>query len=438
MNVCHPEFLTFENRSVGCLNCQTVLYDEINDFLKSLKPHFSLYFAQIYAQRTGNLDFRCKIPIENIPDVLPTRDMFVRYDALLQTIRLLGMINQPFVSYSNTDMFDRSGTLNVKIVENFLEKFQALIEKESGDAEKMTKDEKQYLVKVLKTVHSYVNDLSTPDSNVIDQFCEVYAPYAWSFDPAPAVILKLEEPESLAAVLKQVNRDATAIRAHYSPYSLQFEIVYVMSYVLLLSDDVDAIASLVLGLAARICKGFFVQPMREECRRILMSKLKRSVRNSTVLQNKIKLLQTERCRDHVSLELLRDIKTLRELFEQEFEAFWCSKHENTRSSKIISYAETQVFPSLLFADDAQYYAFALIMPYLMKHYDKKNDTLRKHVTSKAKSLMDVIERLIYKMKDYEDPGYWTLDAFKLFVGSDETFKDSFQEMFKCFAVEDSD
>jgi hypothetical protein len=438
-NVCHTEFLRFEGRSVTCHKCARILYREINDFLGNLKPHFSLFFAQLYANQTGNLNVKCKIPIENVPDVLPFRDVFIKYETLVQTVRLLGIMNRPFVTYANTEAFDRNGTLNVKIVQKFLDKFQKLIDRESEieDDEQMSERDKRHIINTLKVVHTYIGR-KAEGTNAIDQFCEVYAPYAWSFDPAPAERKHLEDPESMASVLKQINRDTTAIRARYSPYSLHFEIVYVMVYVLMLSDDVDAIASVVLGLVARACKNFFRWPMHEECRKILANKLKKNVRNSTVLQNRVKLLQTGRCRDYVSLELMRDVKTLHDVFDKEFEAFWCSTHEPglLRSEKIVLYAETQVFPSLLFADDAQYYGFVLVMPFLLKHYDRKNDVLQKNVTSRAKTLIDVVEHFVYRMKGFENPDYWTLDVFKLFMGSDDKLKDSIQDVFRCFMMEE--
>lgn len=421
VGICHPESVSFVSRTVYCNECRRTLYDDINKYLSELPPHLSVYVAQKFAESTGQIyDVRCKLPLLHLPGILPSDAVFVTYDTLVQVVRLLGIMNGSFVVYNNA-LADRTN-LDTRIIEGFLVKFKNMIAKQHDH---FLSEQKQ-LLDLLNVMIEYMEKtVSGGDyTNFVDQFSNVYVPYVKHFENQ-LITTTTSDSNLLIDLYTQVNGDANEIRRVYGKHSLQFELTYVMVYVYLFTESLDVAMNVILRFVSQACKPDHFVRHNEEFEPAFFSRLAKT--HNRQLMRRVETLRREGCREYISVELLRDVDQLQDIFNQGFTL-------ETDSNMVVQYAKTQGFPSVLFSTESHYYGFLFIMTILKQNYDSKNNVLRKNTVSKCKTVLDFVQEFIERFNAFskDDTKYWTIDVFKMFLCSDATFQKRYEEMFRMF------
>lgn len=380
------------NRQLFCQSpdCNRLILDVNKQLTEVELPSCASYLAKHYAQWTGDLHVPCRITIKDIPGIKPDY-VEISYFNLLNTIELLGAVNQEFIACKNHH-FNVKETLKAKILENFIDYYMNMVdtlEHEQGDIEK-----------ILKAILKQMKDsFNTQDYNIFEYYFKVICPYVKTIDSSfREETLEVHSP---AEFFLHLSQNASEIRKQRSPYCLPFDITYIMIYCFACHRNLDVVANFVFDLIARLCTQYFDPPTfyHQACKNTLHSLIGHD--SNTPLYYLTKEIQKGQASDLFSLDFYGKFAHLQQLLFAEF-----ARTVSTPSDTITKFAFAQSFPFILFPNSLNYYGFMCMMGYATSKLNLKNNArFEKGTCAHAKEIFHFIESYAKRIETFANGTY---------------------------------
>lgn len=404
--LCHDknEIHINENRQLFCKVCNRLILDVNKHLTIDTLPIFSSFLAKHYANWTGDVHVPCRIVIKDIPGIEP-RYVEISYFNLINTIELLGTLNQDFIQCKNHH-FDVKVTLKSKILENFIDYYMNMINTIEYD--------KEDIEKILKAILRQMKEsFNTNDYNIFEYYLNIICPYVKTFDSTVREeIVNVDCPGEFFVHLSQ---NATIIRKHFGKYCLPFDVIYIMIYCFACHKDLDIVANFVFDLIARLCNKYFDEPTKyqEKCKTLVNTHIHFSKKSE--LYHITKALQEGKAAEIFSIDFYDKFAKLQQLIFAEF-----CKVVSTPSDVITKFAFSQSFPFILFPNSANYYSFMCMMGYATSKLNLKHVAhFEKGASSSARQIMHFVEDYVHKVENFGKGTFMKISQIKEVLSSPE-------------------
>ena len=388
----------------------------ITDFLcRVVSPEWSATLAHEFARETGLVDVPCKFHVNQFKDRLVPETVITRLSTVLRGLELLKAIHAPFLADASP--------VNPKLFKTLMTEYMTLIDRVSSECNQDGTTE---------TVKAILTNMKDAFSNVdmFDQYFNVLVPYV-KRAAATTELSKEFRSEHLGAALQGELMLSNAIRNHFSPYCVPFDVIHVMVLCYLCGDHVDLMYNIVLDFASKLCCDYFSFPISQ--------KFRIGIEIQKFLDNCITPTKNYKLYSH--LQKYRDPNGLADYFEEKFLIGYGQLESEIRkhvpmadsNDKIDRLIYQQTFPYMLFEKDSDYYSFVMALA----HFASKSNlgssstivtgslSVPKGVERECKRVYRFVKKCMTKVKEFTFSGEvkvcWTKHMFELFVASDPFF-----------------
>lgn len=434
--LCHGEsaIVLGDGPSLQCITCHNTPIPDVYDYIcsQNREPLDSCRLAQAYYAWTGDEETPVSfILIGGGDGILSARIERQLLSRLRDTVLILEAVNAPFLT---TPGIHEPGTESREYTEKFAANYVKAME-ETADMCKASIPRNTHIVlnQIMKHMHTALENSECPE--MFKYYFEKLVPFVKHCNP-DGIITGFQSsisPLNWAHRLVLRMEESQKIRHAYSQFSIPFDVMFVMLGCYVSNVNVDVVSNWMFDLMTRICNGqFFWKQHSSECISVkalqgfMSSHFDR--RRNTKLYYVLREIYRGNAAESLS-SFLPQYAQIDKLVREKFRIPGASE-------SLVQVAIMHFFPSVLFGDPAEHYAFTIALAHVATHMDSKTGQVVKGTYSKARTIYRTLKKFFQGVKRFSEiQNCWTKDTLDQFFVYESELQDEILALAKLLVLE---
>lgn len=378
----------------------------------------SSILGQAYYQWTRDENTQVSFALTDLEGILDVRIKGQSLISVYETVQILKAMNEPFTNRPQTNN-PKVTNLMKNFISKYLEKMSLLKIKLKHNQPKSNTMNKQWMIdNVFSNLHQIMSSKEFP--NPFELYFQKLVPYVLACkgsETSPILVTDFWDNET--NLVKQLNyqlEKSEEIRKNYGMYSIPFCTLHVIMNCYVTTSNWEVMYNFLLDFFARICNGNFFWKKFEQCNYV--KAIKRVVERETAKTKNRDFFYVVK-----AIENDNGIESLSQLLPKylQLEKIVHEKLLSNSNDDILEYAISQLFPAVLFKDQASQMGFTLAFAHVASKMNQKTGEIKKKTFKHAREIYRFVKRFMIRIKDFDSSQtmLWTWDTFEMFLAFDK-------------------